>query len=693
MRTHKVCIWALSAVLLSVSFNVLASTTDQSRPNIVFILADDMGYGDLKAYNRESKISTPNLDALARDGMTFTDAHAGGSTCRPSRYSLLTGRFAARLERLNDRAGPIVRSGRETVASVLRDSGYRTAMVGKWHLGFDKKPQPKGEPAKRNSFNYDQPLTGGPLDRGFDSYFGMHASLDIPPYFYIRDRSAVRPASQRIDASTSQDGPEGWNNIQGAFWREGDISADFVHAEVTPRFAVEASKVIESHDRAKPLFLYLALPSPHTPWLPTKEFIGKSGAGMYGDFVMTVDHYVGEVLTSLQKAGMSDNTLVMFSSDNGPVWYEKDVKHFDHRSVGPLRGAKGSVWEGGHRVPFIAKWPGYIKANSTSGQTIAFADVFATLAEVAGQDRIKNGTAEDSESFLSALLDENQRSKRSPILHGSRSIRNGDWKLIATKGSRGFGADKSVKYGVELYDLNKDLSESKNLADSMPAMVESLKDELSKIQESYTGATPAGTRPGRDQSAWQELFNGRDLSGWKANSRPESFSVKNGLLKAHGKNGMSHLFYVGDAGRDVRFQDFEMVVVARSEPNSNSGIFFHTGRELRKGKYLNKGYEVQLNSSKKEKRKTGSLYGIVDLPTSPADETKFFETRFRVEGKRIQVFVEGENVVDYTEPTSPQREPSRAKRLIDPKGGAIALQAHDPGSIFYFKQIRVRELK
>lgn len=189
-----------------------------------------------------------------------------------------------------------------------------------------------------------------------------------------------------------------------------------------------------------------------------------------------------------------------------------------------------------------------------------------------------------------------------------------------------------------------------------------------------------------------DLFNGKDLAGWEANTHPDSFSVVDGLLRVHGKSGMSHLFYVGDTGEDVTYRNFEMTVVARSEPNSNSGIFFHTDRELRNGKYLNKGYEVQLNSAAAEKRKTGSLYAIVDVDTSPVDETEWFELRFRVEGKQIGVWVNDQQVVDYTEPTEPQREPSRAKRLIDPKGGAIALQAHDPGSVFYFKKIRVVEL-
>ena len=203
------------------------------------------------------------------------------------------------------------------------------------------------------------------------------------------------------------------------------------------------------------------------------------------------------------------------------------------------------------------------------------------------------------------------------------------------------------------------------------------------LRQRFLERTPPGAN-----SSMEEICR-----GWQANVRPESFTVENGLLKAHGKNGMSHLFFVGDTGRDVPFKDFELVAIVRSKPNSNSGFFFHTDRELRHGKYLNKGYEVQLNSSKKEKRKTGSLYGIVDLDTSPADETKWFEIRFRVEGKRIQIFVEGKQVVDYTEPARPVRQPSRSKRLLDPQGGALAIQAHDPNSVFYFKQIRVRELK
>jgi hypothetical protein len=195
-----------------------------------------------------------------------------------------------------------------------------------------------------------------------------------------------------------------------------------------------------------------------------------------------------------------------------------------------------------------------------------------------------------------------------------------------------------------------------------------------------------------DEAGWRELFNGRDLTGWQANAHPESFSVVDGVLKVHGERGMAHLFYVDESGHDVIIRDFELRAVVRSEPNSNSGIFFHTSRDLRNGKYLDKGYEVQLNSADNERRKTGSLYDVADVDESPVDETIWFEMRIRVEGKRIQVWTDGQHVLDYTEPPNPDRKPARAKRLIDPEGGAIALQAHDPGSIFYFKQIQLRAL-
>ena len=466
--------------LLPLLLGLAIAQVHAAKPNFVFILADDMGYGDLKAYNPDSKIPTPHLDQLSADGMTFTDAHSGGSTCKPSRYSLLTGRFAARKDQFADNAGAIISSGRETVASQLRKNGYKTAMVGKWHLGFDKDNVDK-RAGKGIQFNYDEPITGGPVDRGFDTYFGMHASLDIQPYFYIRGQKPTMPPTDTTDSNDNVGGPEGWNHIQGAFWRAGNIAPDFKFEEVTPRFADEASQVIENHCGSKPLFLYLALPSPHTPWVPTDEFKGKSGAGMYGDFTMLVDSVVGQIVASLEKAGMTDDTLLIFSSDNGPVWYEKDETRFGHKSVGSLRGCKASVWEGGHRVPFIAKWPAQVKAGSRTDATIAFADVLATIAEAAGQKKLTKGTAEDSVSFLPILLNPCGNQPRPPLLHSGKVLRDGDWKLIDTKGSRGFNAPRGVQYGIELYNLRDDLSEQNNLAGKMPEKVSAMQGKLRQI--------------------------------------------------------------------------------------------------------------------------------------------------------------------------------------------------------------------
>ncbi len=387
-----------------------------------------MGYGDVSCNNPNSKIQTPSIDRLAKEGMRFTDAHSGGNYCIPSRYALMTGRFAVRTSMALSK-GPLIEDGRMTVASMLRDRGYATAMVGKWHLGFDPYLQNKQAPA-----DYTEPFRGGPVDRGFDSFLGMHASLDLPPYFYIRGRGPVMPPGNDTAANSSTGGPEGWNNIQGAFWRAGKIAPDFEFDEVTPRFFQEAVNVIQTHradGKRKPLFLYLALPSPHTPWLPLERFRGKSGAGMYGDFVLQVDAGIGRVLDALKAAGMEQDTLVLFSSDNGPVWYDKDVERFGHDAVGGLRGMKFSSWEGGHRMPFVVRWPRRVAQGRVSEQTVVFSDVLATVAELVDFRQIPEGMAEDSVSFLPYLLDAGKTpTKRPPIIHDRWTIRDGDWKLI-----------------------------------------------------------------------------------------------------------------------------------------------------------------------------------------------------------------------------------------------------------------------
>ena len=450
-----------------------------AKPNVVVILVDDMGYGDVGCYNPASKIPTPHIDRLASEGMRFTDAHAAGAVCHPSRYGLLTGRYPFRTNVEVWRRQPLIEKGRMTIASFLQSRGYHTAMVGKWHLGFREN-------------GYDKALPGGPVDRGFDSFFGIRASTDIPPYFYIRGDRAVAPPSARIASNQS----DGWSSIQGAFWRAGGVAPGLELKDVLPRFTDEAVGVITNHAQSasdQPLMLYLAYPAPHTPWLPSEDFVGKSGAGMYGDFVMMVDAEIGRVLAALQQSGMTDDTMVVFAVDNGPVWYAADVKRLGHDSVGGWRGMKGDAWEGGHRMPLIVRWPGNVAPASVSRQTVCYTDLFATLAEMQGVT-LPSGAGEDSVSILPVLLGQHDDAEpiRGPVVipsvAGHMSIRSGPWKLINKLGSGGFSRPQHVKPSVDgpqgqLYNLDDDPRETQNLWLQHPEIVKRLQAELARIRQ------------------------------------------------------------------------------------------------------------------------------------------------------------------------------------------------------------------
>ncbi|MBT7733533.1 MAG: sulfatase-like hydrolase/transferase, partial [Verrucomicrobia bacterium] len=313
---------------------------------------------------------------------------------------------------------------------------------------------------------------------------------DIPPYFYIRDDHAVVPPSDSIEANKS----EGWSPIQGAFWRAGGIAPDLKLKDVLPRFTDEAITVIEDHAETKnkkPLMLYLAYPAPHTPWLPSNKFRSSSKAGMYGDFLVMMDAMIGRVLEALDKAGMNDDTLLFFTSDNGPVWYDTDVQRLDHDSVGGLRGMKADAWEGGHRMPFIVRWPGKIQAGSVSGQTICFTDMLATFAAVVDAE-LPPDAGPDSFDILPVLLGKQPESKaiRGPLViparRGMMSIRSGHWKLITGLGSGGFSKPAQIKPTPggpkgQLYHLGNDLAETRNLYAEKPETVKSLQSKLAQI--------------------------------------------------------------------------------------------------------------------------------------------------------------------------------------------------------------------
>ncbi len=460
----------LQTLALVAGIVAASSVVYGENPHVVVILVDDMGYGDAACYNPESKIETPNLNELAAAGMRFTDAHAPGPLCHLSRYGLMTGTYPFRTDISVWPTKPVIQENEDTIAKLLSRQGYQTAMVGKWHLGFLET-------------GYENPLPGGPVDQGFQSYFGIRASTDIPPYFYIRGDKAVMPPTDEIGDNAT----EGWSPIQGEFWRAGGISPDLKLDEVLPRFTDEAIEVIKNRDGEKPLMLYLAYPAPHTPWLPSEEFKETSKAGMYGDFMTMVDDEIGKVLSALEDAGMTEDTLVLFTSDNGPVWYEEDVERLSHDSSGGFRGMKADAWEAGHRMPFIIRWPQAVEAGSVADKTISFTDLLATLAELTGGDLTENG-GPDSYSFLSTLKGEASRERPPVVMQSGRrlmTIRSGEWKLIEGKGSGGFTkvpaeALKGEPEG-QLYNLAKDPGEENNLFEEMPEVVDRLRSEMAEV--------------------------------------------------------------------------------------------------------------------------------------------------------------------------------------------------------------------
>ncbi|MBI3680226.1 MAG: arylsulfatase [Acidobacteria bacterium] len=441
----------------------------EERPNLVYVLADDLGQGDLGCYNSESKIPTSHMDQIARQGVRFSDAHSPSSVCTPTRYGILTGRYSWRtfLKQgvLNGESPYMIEPGRLTVASMLKQQGYRTAGIGKWHLGLGKDA----------ATDYGKPLRPGPLDAGFDSYFGIPASLDMPPYVYVEnDRVLELPTSQVA----------GMREQRGIFWRGGAIAPAFRHIDVLPRLTERAVKFLNGQRSSRrPFFLYLALTGPHTPWLPTHEFQGKSKAGPYGDFVVQVDEAVGQVAAALDRNGLARNTLLIVTSDNGAHWTPEEIAMHNHRANNRLRGQKADIYDGGHRIPFLARWPGKTTPGRVSNQLVSLSDLMATAAELTGV-ALPPGAGEDSYSIVPALDGSKPKTPvREAIVHHSSmglfSIRQGEWKLALGRGSWGFSEPRRIepKAGEaegELYNLAADPGEIENLYLKHPEIVRKL---------------------------------------------------------------------------------------------------------------------------------------------------------------------------------------------------------------------------
>jgi len=481
---HVVCFLLISGVLESAS-----------KPNIIYVICDDLGYGDVQCLNpKNGKIPTPHVDRLASEGMTFTDAHSGSSVCTPTRYGVMTGRYSWRTKLqsgvVQGFAPCLISQDRPTVAAFLKENGYHTAIIGKWHLNFRYLEPTRGDEYARGK--YKSPPVGakipdGPIHRGFDYFHGFH---------HARNMEAVIINDHVVKHE------------------------DPIH--MLPRLTRESVKYIESRkDKKKPFFLYVPLGSPHTPILPTKKWQGKSGLGAYGDFVMETDHVMGEIRKALKATDQDKNTLVIFTSDNGcskaagiPALADKG-----HKVSANLRGSKADLWDGGHRIPFIVKWPGTVKAGSQSDQLICLTDFFSTVSEIIGV-RVPSGSSEDSVSFLPALSGEKIKSTRKGVIHHSISghfaYRMGKWKLLLAKASGGWTSPKEnqVKAGApraQLYDMEQDIGEQKNLF-----------EKQNKIASDMLSHLERDVRRGRSTDGPKSKNDISEIVLWKSGQKPKS---------------------------------------------------------------------------------------------------------------------------------------------------------------------------
>jgi len=473
-----------------------------AKPNVVFILADDLGYGDVRCYNAQSKIPTPNLDRLAAEGIRFNDAHARDAVCTPTRYGALTGRYAfrSRLKAgvLPPWGAPLIEEGRLTLPALLRQGGYATACIGKWHLGWDWPAKDGLAPSSKDGLgnvDFAKPIANGPTTRGFDYYFGVDLP-NYPPYCFLEDDRTVGLPSVAAPLQ------------KGAINRPGPMLSGWNLTNVLPEITRRAVRYVEDPARtSRPFFLYFPLTAPHYPVVPTDEFKGRSQAGDYGDFVAQVDGTVGEVLSALARTGLATNTLVIFTSDNGPECVEVDpgayarIRSHGHWSMDGLRGVKRDTWEGGHRVPFLARWPGHIPAGATSAETICHVDLIATCANLLGT-KVPPNAGEDSYNILPALLGRKPERpiREATVLHGGNgnfAIRQADWVLIDAASGDGNGGKKRPgepdwlkqergyaenEFPGELYDLKHDLAQRRNLYGEKTEVVRRLKALLEKYK-------------------------------------------------------------------------------------------------------------------------------------------------------------------------------------------------------------------
>ena len=495
-----------------------AEPVQKNRPNIVIIYTDDQGFGDVGALNPEAKFRTPNMDKLANEGIVFTDGHSSDAVCTPSRYSLLTGRYSWRTslkENVLDADGPcLIEKGRTTIASLLKENGYHTAMVGKWHLQMEFV----GETGKGR--DWSKPFTDGPIEKGFDYYFGIPASMNFgiltylendrvldPPVLYTKKKLDVTPRTYRMTPPYEQQQSKGSVEVAPSF-------NDELVLETFAGKAVEyINKSAEDAKQGKPFFLYFAMTSPHLPHCTHPDFQGQSKCGNYGDFMEETDYRVGQVLDALQANGLDKNTLVIFSSDNGAESnYEYQRDTYQHYSCMNFKGGKRDIYEGGHRVPFLMRWPEVIKPGSKSDIPVCQTDYMATIADIIGV-KLSDNSGVDSYSLYPVLKGkQTKQNLHGPVIHhsitGHFAIRDGKWKLNMLRGSGGslkpvLIEPKPGEAIYELYDLEKDPGETTNLYFEHPEIVKKLTLEITKIIEN--GRSTPGKAQNYIKENWKQL--------------------------------------------------------------------------------------------------------------------------------------------------------------------------------------------
>lgn len=483
------------------------SFAQNSPPNVVIILADDMGYGDVAANNPYARTHTPAIDKMVQRGVNFTDAHSAGSLSGPSRYGIVTGRYRFRGPKKNDYWGylsPDIEPDRTTIGTLMQQAGYTTACIGKWHLGLNWAKKDSAKPMILNPKKFDytnvdftKPTTGGPQDVGFDYSYIMPASLDMPPYVFVKNGQVVdsdiiltADAYPHVLENTKNEWDKKYTTADdiywehGVWWRNGEMSRSYKVEDCLDIITNEGLSFIDREaNKKKPFMLYLPLTGPHTPWMPNAQFKGTTTLGTYGDFVAQIDDIVKRVQQRLIDLGIADNTIVMFASDNGAPCSDEDIQQYAHMSNYGRRGTKGDIWDGGHHIPLCVTWPSVIKKPSQYANTVGLIDILGTLADLT-QTTLAADTAEDSFSFLPVLNDGKETPTRSQILYYSGAnklaIKAGDWKYCACLGSAGFSTPLHVdqlENGSEgqLYNVRKDPYERINLYFQYPEKVKELK--------------------------------------------------------------------------------------------------------------------------------------------------------------------------------------------------------------------------